>query len=375
MSKTTSLSNDLDESPSPDLDPSVLDPVKDSKTRLEAAASQTRDVIQTIHTQSSCAQSDARQLLTPCPSIVCENKGEGGAMAISPGEHSAIFEHAIYLNNFYSPLSYNLSPAFLYPLPERHRSAPSYVPASPQRAGTSPCYLITSPQHTYTSSRYQNSHSSTPTICLSQSSSCDHQGLSSHQREPTPVTHISVTNSAEFSSQTFSFIQNSQCSLSESLKPSLKTEDSRPHTGAPSSAITSSGGYPKHSVSSSSQGDCMSSRELSTSVGDKSSPSKPVAKTRNVQPGSQGNQILDFTDENRSQGMQIGSKGSDSTRKSVPNTEQLRDSSPSQPRSTPTILRHISVLAITVPEMQAVLDLASHAEFVTILTQVPENLQ
>ncbi|KAK3771479.1 hypothetical protein RRG08_065408 [Elysia crispata] len=124
------------------------------------------------------AHSDAWQLLTPCPSIVCENKGEGGAMAISPGEHSAIFEHAIYLNNFYSPLSYSLSPAFLYPLSERHRSAPSYVPASPQRAGTSPCYLNTSPQHTYTSSGYQNSHSSTPTICLSQSSSCDHQGLS-----------------------------------------------------------------------------------------------------------------------------------------------------------------------------------------------------
>ncbi|RUS79193.1 hypothetical protein EGW08_013051 [Elysia chlorotica] len=359
-------------SPGPIAPSSVLDMHKKAKSQMEVACSQSPNVQATIM-QDQYFENDAHQLPSGCPNIMCDEPESATAdEALPPMDHLALSDQTIYLHhNFNSPLSHSPSPAFLYLLPERNRSAPSYIRASP-------CYLNPSPQFTITSSGYQYSISgisSTPTICLSPSSSCDQHGLVLQQRDPSPATIVSITNSAVYSSQTLSFIEKSEASLLESLNPSLRNVDldSRSTTRVQSSAITSSGPYPKDSTSSStSEKDDVSSRYFSPSPVDKSSTTSASAKTVKSHERLHEEQNLDSTVENNALHVTNNeNKGMESIRKSLSDAE---NPAVPHPRASPTFLRHISVLALTVPELQAVLDLASQAEFLAILTQLTDIL-
>ena len=320
--------------------------------------------------QSPSPQIMGQLYQTSFPSIACEQESASDdtrSAACSSRELSAkSTQHFSGPYNVNSPLSHSPSPTYLSPLPQRHSSAPSYFRAFPQHTGSFPCYLNLnpSPQYSYSSGGYLNTPLalSTSTVCLSSCAPSDQHGLSPHPPNTTPMTLNSVSNSADFSPQTFSpSIGKSHSPATERPGVSLRTEESPHKTSYRSSAISTSEVYPKDSCSNTSEKDDTTSKERSPSSNDiHNSPISVATSTREAMSSP-----TKGTSPSHQGIRQPIRKGSAGIKNSATNDMPLN-----APRPCPLFLRQISVLAITVPEMEAVKALASHTEFLSILTQV-----
>ncbi|GFR72653.1 hypothetical protein ElyMa_003847200 [Elysia marginata] len=290
---------------------------------------------------------------------------------VNPAENLGRPRRTSYPGDLKQHLNYCRFPRVLSPPPESHKSQSSYLQVFP-----SPCYLTTACHYSSPSPKpnqpYSTSGSTTPcvvfsapTVYVSPSISVDEKSLLYYRPNTTPVTFVSLTNSAGFSSQTLPSRPLSQSSDLESFSASLTMEDRPQDTSEPFPVTPSRQESCKDTTSNISEKEKMSFPapvSYSTSYSSLSSPVKP---TRGIILFPQGENSCP-----RQQSRPSTNKRRNSTVKSRWGGRSSMVSLTTHAQCSEDLLPQVSIMAVTVPELHAVLTWASQAEFLTILTQV-----